>query len=117
MTTKLNEEAVIHARRLIAEGRFVADRRTDWSEHQPSASEENEFIASNGIEQYALWHLGIDDDKHAGTKGRFTFPYGNFVSVHRCALISAEGRAGQYKHFDIEAAAVELRELIDLRTG
>jgi len=116
MTVKLNEAALVHARKLIGNGRFVADRRTDWSEHQPSAGEENDFIKSHGWPAYGLWYLGIDDDRSENTKGRFEFPYGDFISVHRCALISAEGRAGQYRHFDIEAAAIELRELIDANT-
>jgi hypothetical protein len=33
--------------------------------------------------------------------------------VHRCAVLSAESRAGQYKHNDIELAAAHLHEVID----
>jgi hypothetical protein len=62
---------------------------------------------------FAKWHLGIDDEHDEQTKQRYKFPYGDFKKVHRCAVISAESRAGQYKHFDIEKAAARLHELID----
>lgn len=113
MTIRLNSAAVAYARRLIAEGRFVGDRRTDWSEHQPSARQENDFIESQGWDAYGLWHLGINDERSENTKGRFEFPYGDLHDVHRCALLSAETRAAQYGHPDIERASIELRELID----
>ena len=45
---KLNERAYDHAKRLIGEGRFVLDDRDDWSEHQPSARDENRFIQEHG---------------------------------------------------------------------
>jgi hypothetical protein len=47
------------------------------------------------------------------TKGRYKFPFGDFKKVHRCAVLSAESRAGQYKHYDIEQAAAHLHEMID----
>lgn len=114
MAVILNGAALAHARRLIAEGRFVSDRRTDWSEHQPSAQLENDFIKSHGWEAYGLWHLGINDEKSENTKGRFEFPFGDLTDVHRCALLSAEIRAAQYKHSDIERASIELRDLMDI---
>ena len=43
-----------------------------------------------------------------GSKRRYRFPYGDFNNVHRCAVLAAETRAGQYKHTDIELAAVHL---------
>jgi len=33
--------------------------------------------------------------------------------VHRCGVLSAEGRAGQYKHHDIEQAAAQLKKMLD----
>jgi len=44
MTVKLNDRAFEHAKELITDGHFVFDERDAWSEHQPSAQEENEFI-------------------------------------------------------------------------
>jgi hypothetical protein len=35
------------------------------------------------------------------------FPYGDFKNVHRCAVLAAESRAGQYTHTAIEYVAIE----------
>lgn len=113
MAIRLNATALAHAKTLIEHRRFVKDERDAWSEDQPSTQQENEFIEKHGLEEYGRWHLGINDEKHKNTKGYYEFPYGDFNNIHRCALISAEGRAGQYKHFDIETAAIELRRMID----
>ena len=51
---------------------------------------------------------GIEDSEPADTKEHYKFPYGDFESVHRCALLAAESRAGQYKHTAIETAAAKL---------
>jgi hypothetical protein len=116
MAVKLNRRAYDHAKKLIAEGRFVADDRDDWSEHQPTAAQENEFLERHGFGEYQKWYLGIDDEQDEDNKGRYKFPYGDFEKVHRCGLLSAESRAGQYKYFDIEKAAHELHEMIDRTT-
>jgi hypothetical protein len=113
MATKLNRTAFEHAKSLIEGGQFVADVRDDWSEHQPSTQEENDFIREHGLQAYAKWHLGIDDEAPEDSKRRYKFPYGDFERVHRCALLAAESRAGQYKHFDIERAAAHLHGMID----
>jgi hypothetical protein len=98
---------------LIEQRRFVDDERDEWSEHQPSAEAENRFIKANGWREYARWHLGIDDEADEATKERYKFPYGDFVKLHRCGLIAAEVRAGQYKYHDIERAAAHLHGLLD----
>jgi hypothetical protein len=113
MATKLNRTAFDHAKELVSEGKVVIDDRDAWSEHQPSAEEENKFIRLHGFQEYAKWHLGIDDEEDENTKRRYKFPYGDFKKVHRCALLSAESRAGQYKHFDIERAVAHLHGMID----
>jgi len=113
MAVKLYKPAYEHAKRLISEGRAVHDERDAWSEHQPSAAQEDEFIRLHGYAEYARWHLGIDNDKPEDTKARYKFPYGDFAGVHRCAVLTAESRAGQYKHFDIENAAAHLHGMID----
>jgi hypothetical protein len=59
------------------------------------------------------WHLGIDDEKSQSTRKHYKYPYGDFAKVHRCALLSAQSRAGQYKHFDIERAAAHLHGMIE----
>ncbi len=113
MAVQLNQSAFRNARRLINEGNVVADDRDAWSEHQPSTQEENEFIREHGFDEYGKWHLGIDDQQDKNRKRRYKFPYGDFRNVHRCAILSAESRAGQYKYFDIENAAAHLHGMID----
>jgi hypothetical protein len=115
MAVKLSRHAFEHAKQFIDAGKFVFDERDAWSEHQPSSQQENDFIERHGFEEYGKWHLGINDEKPEETKGRYEFPYGDFNNVHRCGVISAESRAGQYKHFDIEKAAHHLHEMIDAR--
>jgi hypothetical protein len=113
MSVKLNRRAFDQAKSLVEEGRFAADQRDDWSEHRPSAEQENEFIRRHGWAEYGRWYLGVDDAAKEDTKGHYKFPYGDFRNVHRCGVISAESRAGEYKYLDIERAAHELHEMID----
>ncbi|HET6259786.1 MAG TPA: hypothetical protein VFE39_14160 [Pseudonocardia sp.] len=119
MTVKRNERAYDHARELIAAGRYVIDDRDAWSEHRPSAQQENDFIEQHGIGEYARWHLGIDDQEDENRKSRYKFPYGDFDKVHRCGLLAAESRAGQRKYFDIELAVAHLHGMLEAlrRTG
>jgi hypothetical protein len=113
MTVKLNHKALEHARSLVKKGDDTHDERDDWSEHAPSTDAQNRFIEKNGWDEYALWHLGVDDEKSEETKGRFSFPYGDFRKVHRCAVISLESRAAQNDHDDIAKATKSLLNLID----
>jgi hypothetical protein len=113
MTTRLNTKAVEQARSLIKHGKVVQDERSDWSDANPSADEENTFLEKHGWDEYARWHLGVDEDKSEETKGRYSFPYGDFSKVRRGGVISAESRAAQNDYDDIATAAKELLELID----
>jgi hypothetical protein len=113
MAVKLNQRALEHARRLVKNGNAVLDERDAWSEHRPSAEQENKFIEVNGLEEYQKWYLGIDDEQDEDNKGRYKFPYGDFTDVHRCGVLSAESRAGQYKYVDIELAAAHLHGMLD----
>lgn len=113
MTVKLNRAALTHARALVNAGTVVRDGRDDWSEHAPSAEQENQFIEKHDFDEYAQWHLGVDTDKSADTKGRYSFPFGDFEKVHRCAVISLESRAAQNNHDDLATAAKNLLGLID----
>jgi hypothetical protein len=115
MTTKLNERSYEFAQAKVKDGRVVVDERDDWSEHQPSTRAENEFIEAHGWDEYANWHLGVDDEASEHTKAKYKYPYGDFERVHRCGLLSAEVRAGRNKHRDIEDATVRLRDMIDER--
>jgi hypothetical protein len=78
---------------------------------------ENEFIREHGWREYARWYLGINEDASPETKERHEFPYGDFEKVHRCGVLSAESRAAQYDHADVETAAAHLHGMLDeLRT-
>jgi hypothetical protein len=113
MAVKLNQRAFGHAKGLIKDRKVVLDERDAWSEHQPSAEQENEFIRLHGFDEYGKWYLGIDEAEGEQTKGRYKFPYGDFEKVHRCGVLSAESRAGQYKYHDIENAASHLHGMIE----
>jgi hypothetical protein len=113
VSLKLNRKAFDHGKELIKDGKVVWDDRDAWSEHQPSAEKENEFIVSHGFDQYGKWYLGIDDEEDEQTKAKYKFPYGDFQKVHRCGVLSAESRAGQYKHRDVELAAAHLHGMIE----
>jgi hypothetical protein len=113
MAVRLNQKAYDHAQKLVRDGQVVLDERDDWSEHRPSAAEENEFLREHGLREYQRWYLGIDDDQPEQNKGRYKFPYGDFEKVHRCAVLSAESRAGQYKHQEIQLAAAHLHGMLE----
>jgi hypothetical protein len=68
------------------------DVRDDWSEHVPSTDEENAFIDKHGFADYALWHLGRDDDQSDGTKGSVSFP--SVTSGKSTVALSFRWRAG-----------------------
>jgi hypothetical protein len=113
MTVKLNRAGVSHARSLIESGKVVRDERDDWSEAAPSADAENAYIEKHGYGEYAKWFLGVDAEKTEETKGRYSFPYGDFAKVRRGGVISLESRAAQNDHDDIAKAAKRLLNLID----
>jgi hypothetical protein len=113
MTVKLNARAFGHAQDLIVTGAYVIDDRDAWSEHQPTAQQENDFIRQHGIGEYSRWYLGIDGQEDEDNKGRYKFPYGDFTKVHRCGLLAAESRAGQRKYYDIELAVAHLHGMLE----
>jgi hypothetical protein len=113
MAVKLHRPGYDHAIKLIEDGHVVLDERDAWSEHQPSAQDENAFIEQHGYGEYGRWHLGVDDKAKPETKGRYKFPYGDFSDVHRCAVLSAESRAAQRKYDDIETAVAHLHGMLE----
>jgi len=113
MTTKLNENSYAFAQDLVKNGQAVRDQMDDWSEHQPSSREENDFIDSHGWDTYANWHLGIEDEESEHAKARYKYPYGDFSNVHRCGVLAAEVRSARLKNVDIENAAIRLRDFMD----
>jgi hypothetical protein len=113
MSVELNRSGYEYAQRIAREGHVVLDERDDWSEHQPTAAEENEFIRQHTMAAYARWHLGVDKSRGEDTKARYKFPYGDFHDVHRCGVLAAESRAGQRKYVDIELAAAHLHGMLE----
>jgi hypothetical protein len=115
--TKLNQIALESCKELIRRGRVIIDKKGAWGRHQPSPEEENEFIRLHGFEEYAKWHLGIDEGRPEATKARYKFPCGDFGSVHRCALLAVKSRAAQYNYDEIEQAASDLLQMIEMQRG
>jgi hypothetical protein len=110
-TYQVNRDGVAKARELIDAGKY--DDATEWSDAAPSADEENAEIDRHGYDGYGAWHLAIDPDASAETKGRYKFPYGDFATVNRAALIHAKQRAAQNDHDQIEKAAGQLLQRLD----
>jgi hypothetical protein len=51
---------------------------------------------------------------HEGAaEGHCKLPCGDFVTVHGCAVLSAESRAGQREYTDVELVAAHLHGMID----
>jgi hypothetical protein len=106
----LNQQAVEHAQNLIKGRQY--ERNSDWSQAQPSAEEENNFIDENGWEAFAKWHLAYDTEASEETKSRYKFPFGDFRKLHRSALIAAKQRAGSEDYNDVQSAADRVLEML-----
>jgi hypothetical protein len=113
--TKLNQTALESCKELIRRGRVIIDKKGAWGQHQPSSEEENEFIRLHGFEEYAKWHLGIDEGRSEATKARYKFPCGDFKNVHRCAVLAVKNRAAQFNYDEIEQVASDLLQLIEMQ--
>jgi hypothetical protein len=112
-TVRLNDSAFDHAKDLVARRRAVLDERDSWSEHQPSAAEENAYIEKHGWGEFGKWYLGVDEREKPTVKAHYKFPYSDFSKVHRCGVLTAESRAGQRKYLDIEMASAHLHGMLD----
>ncbi len=110
-TYSLNEHAVAEARRLIDARQYVLE--SVWGDVQPSAEDENDFLAAHSWDEYAAWHLGLTDGASADTKARYGFVYGDFRRVHRMGLVACHYRAAEWRHKEIELAAHELLQHLD----
>ena len=107
----VNDSAVARARKLIAARQYALD--SDWGESQPSADDENAYLAAHSWDEYAEWHLGLTDGATDETKARYGFVYGDFRRVHRTGLIACQYRAAEWRHKDVELTAHELLQLLD----
>jgi hypothetical protein len=111
----VNERAVARAERMIDARQYVLD--SDWGDAQPSAEDENAYLASHSWEEYAEWHLDLTEGANDETKARYAFVYGDFRRVHRSALIACVYRAAEWRHKQVELAAHELLQRLDARSG
>ena len=63
MAVRLNKQAFEHAKNLVEQGKFVFDEKDMWSEHQPSARDENEYLQKHREDMKNtsswLYHLHI----------------------------------------------------------
>ena len=59
--------------------------------------------------------MAVDPDKGEGTKGRYRFPYGDFATVNRAALIHGKQRAAQNDHDAVEKAFDQLLQRLDAK--
>jgi hypothetical protein len=113
---RVNEAAVAHARQLIDARQYVL--RSEWGRVQPSAEDENAYLARHTWDEYAAWHLGLTDGANDGTKARYAFVYGDFRRLHRMGIIACHYRAAEWGHKEIELAAHDLLQRLDAaRTG
>src|SRR3954447_5924275 len=108
---EVNRPAVTKARELIDAGDY--DDTTEWSDAAPTTEQANEYLEGHGWDEFARWHLAVDPEANEETKGRYAFPYGDFRTVNRAALIHAKQRASQNDHDAIERAAGELLARLD----
>ena len=111
----VNDRAVARAERMIDARQYVLD--SDWGDVQPSAEDENAFLARHSWEDYAEWHLGLTEGANDETKARHAFVFGDFRRVHRTALIACVYRAAEWRHKAIELAAHDLLQRLDERSG
>ena len=111
----VNKRAVARARRLIDGRQYVLD--SDWGEVQPTADDENAFLASHSWDEYAEWHLGLTVGATDETKARYAFVYGDLRRIHRTGLIACQYRAAEWRHKDVELAAHRLLQLLDRKSA
>jgi len=111
----VNPRAVTRARELIDGRRYVLE--SDWGSVQPRAADENAFLESHAWEEYAEWHLGLTEGAADGTKARCGFVYGDFRRIHRMGLIACHYRAAEWRHKEIELAAHELLQHLDVTSA
>lgn len=108
---QVNEAAGAKARSLIDSRQYVL--RSRWSDAQPTAQAEDDYLEAHDWEEYGEWHLGLTVGATPETKGRHAFVFGDFRRLHRMGLVSCVYRASEWFHKDIELAAHDLLQYLD----
>jgi hypothetical protein len=111
----VNPAGVAYAEELIRSRQYVL--QSEWSDVQPTAAEQNDYLESHSWEEYARWHLGLTDGAGDETKARYAFVFGDLRRLHRMGLIACHYRAAEWRHKEIELAAHELLQLLDRTSG
>jgi len=88
-----------------------------WGDAQPTAEDENRFLANRDWDEYAEWHLGLRQGATEHTKARYAFVCGDFRRVHRTGLVACVYRAAEWHHKDVELAAHVLLQRLDERSA
>jgi hypothetical protein len=113
MSVKLNGPGYEHAKRLIAQGKFIDDERDAWSDHHPSTQIEEEFVKKNGLFEYGKWFLGTNDKYREDGARHYEFAHGDFENVHRCGILATQDRVRQERRVDVENAVADLLAVIE----
>ncbi|NMN93717.1 hypothetical protein [Antrihabitans stalactiti] len=111
----VNPAAVEHARKLIDSRQYVLD--SNWGDSQPSAEDENAYLAKHSWDEYGSWFLGLTVGANPETKARHAFVFGDFRRIHRSGLIACIYRAAEWRHKEVERAAYDLLQHFDQSTG
>jgi len=114
-TYTLNPQAVARAKQLIDARQYVV--RSEWSQVQPRADDENAYLETHSWDEYAAWHLGLTEGATDETKARYAFVYGDLRRVHRMGIIACHYRAAEWGHKQIELAAHDLLQYLDDARG
>jgi hypothetical protein len=111
----VNPAAVAFAHELIDRGQYVLS--SDWSEVQPTATQQNDYLNKHSWDEYLRWHLGLTNGANDRTKARYAFVFGDFRRLHRMGLIACQFRAAEWRHKEVELAAHYLLQLLDSKTS
>jgi hypothetical protein len=107
----VNPRAVDKAHHLIDGRQYVLSSR--WTDVQPNAAAEDQYLATHDWDEYAEWHLGLTEGASPETKARHAFVFGDFRRIHRMGIIACLYRAAEWYHKEIELAAHEILQYLD----
>ncbi|MEO5840820.1 MAG: hypothetical protein ABIQ73_10165 [Acidimicrobiales bacterium] len=110
-TYRVNRAGVAKAKALIDARRVVL--RSRWTDVQPSAQDQNAFLASHTWDEYGEWHLAINVNAKENTKAHYAFGFGDFRRIHRTGIIACHYRAAEWDHKAIELDAHRLLQYLD----
>jgi hypothetical protein len=108
MAAMLNRRAYEHAKELITEGRFIFDERGAWSEHRPSAEEENEFIRLHSLTASGIWDSTTKNPRRP--RGTTNFPMG--IS-RMCTAVACSPRKAARANINIMTSRTRRRAAWD----